>query len=65
MVCGGFEVEWMFTERFDGVRNETWALDLMEQAGFETKLRGEQIYALARKKPGAPIERYPEFLYVG
>lgn len=63
--CAGFEVEWMLTERFDEVAGETWALDLIEQAGMETRLRGEQIYCLARRREAAEIERYPAFLYTG
>ncbi len=62
--CAGYQVEWLFTERFEGVATETWALDLIERAGFDTKLRGEQMYCLARKKPDATVERYPSFLYV-
>ncbi|MBI1353935.1 MAG: methyltransferase domain-containing protein [Acidobacteria bacterium] len=62
--CAGFETEWLFTERFEGVATETWALELIEQAGFDPRLRGEQIYCLARKRDDAEVERYPAFLYV-
>ena len=62
--CAGFEAEWMLTERFEGVATETWVLDLIEQAGFDPRLRGEQIYCLARKKENAGIVRYPAVLYV-
>jgi SAM-dependent methyltransferase len=59
----GFEVENLITERMRGARHGTWVLDILKANGFETSLRGEQIYCLARKKQPATIDRFPAFLY--
>ena len=40
-----------------------WVQELLERNGFDTSLRGEQMYCLARKRSALPIERYPAFLY--
>ena len=39
-------------------------LNLIRQLKFSDELRGDDIFALARKT-SAPLERYPGFLYVG
>jgi predicted SAM-dependent methyltransferase len=60
----GFEIESLFTERLPDVDEGSWVLALLEDHGFDTSLRGEQIYRLARKgDPQAPRVRYPSFLY--
>jgi SAM-dependent methyltransferase len=61
--ASGFEIESLFTERIAGVDEGPWVQELLEQNGFDTSLRGEQMYCLARKRSGLPIERYPAFLY--
>ena len=39
------------------------AVRLLEEARLSTELRGDNIFALARKI-GPPVERYPKALYV-
>lgn len=60
----GFQIEVLITERMEGARHATWVADILRANGFDTGLRGEQIYCLARKSPqAAPADRFPEFLY--
>jgi len=47
----GFEVASLFT-KVAPARNNATSIQ-----------RGEQMFLLARKKSGAPIQRYPRFLY--
>ena len=58
-----FEVEHLITERVRGAQHATWVLDRLKANGFETSLRGEQIYCPARKKQPAASDRFPAFLY--
>jgi hypothetical protein len=37
--------------------------DFLEEHGYNTALRGEQIYCVANKRADASIVRYPDFLY--
>ncbi len=61
LVAAGFTVVALETD-------DVWAksnpaiLQLLRQLNFATDLRGDNIFALARKT-GAPVERYPEWLY--
>ena len=63
LVAAGFTVVALETD-------DVWAksnpaiLNLLRQLNFATDLRGDNIFALARKT-GAPVERYPEWLYTG
>jgi len=61
----GFSVETLFTEHIPGFPETGWVNEILETHRLPTDFRGEQIYCLARKTPGAKIVRYPEFLYVG
>jgi SAM-dependent methyltransferase len=60
--CGGFRVDTMFTEAAPGYHARNWVADFLRKQGFPGDLRGEQMYAVARKV-GAPVTRYPGFLY--
>ncbi len=61
--AAGFRVEKLFTDRIGGYEEGTWAHDLLERNGFDTRLRGEQIYCRAIADAALPVERYPSFLY--
>lgn len=61
----GYEVENLFTEVIPGYGTDTWVKGFLERNGFSTAFRGEQMYALARKRADRPIVRYPRFLYEG
>jgi SAM-dependent methyltransferase len=61
----GYEVENLFTEVIPGYGTDTWVKDFLERNGFSSAFRGEQMYALARKRADLPIVRYPKFLYEG
>lgn len=59
----GFEIETLITERMPKCNHATWVIELLKKNGFETVLRGEQIYCLCRKRAGRALERFPAFLY--
>ena len=63
---GGFEVELLETGEFREVPHpeQLWVEALLETHELATELRGDGIYAVGRKT-GAPVERYPDWLYVG
>ena len=61
--AAGFHVDALFTERTEGAHHATWVLEILQANGFETVLRGEQIYCVARKATPATLDRFPEFLY--
>jgi SAM-dependent methyltransferase len=63
--AAGFEVEALFTERIPGVDEGAWVGALLEREGFDTSLRGEQTYCLARRRAELPRDRYPKWLYAG
>jgi SAM-dependent methyltransferase len=63
LAAAGFGVESLFTEIIEGCDANVWVAELLRRLDLPTTLRGEQIYCLARKKPGMPITRYPRFLY--
>jgi SAM-dependent methyltransferase len=65
VTAAGFEVEALFTERIAGCDEGPWVKDFLERAGFDTSLRGEQIYCLARRRSDLPRERFPKWLYEG
>ncbi|MCI0661863.1 MAG: hypothetical protein L0220_12390 [Acidobacteria bacterium] len=45
------------------MRSNPAIIDLLTHVKFSTELRGDNIFALARKT-SSPIERYPKELYV-
>ncbi|MDQ2948157.1 MAG: methyltransferase domain-containing protein [Acidobacteriota bacterium] len=61
----GFEVQYLFTKIAPGYNSYLWVPKLLERNNATPILRGEQMFLLARKKSGMPIERYPPFLYEG
>ncbi|MEP7337554.1 MAG: methyltransferase domain-containing protein, partial [Acidobacteriota bacterium] len=62
LAAAGFEVIELETEDVWS-RSNPAILDLLKQVQISTELRGDNIFALA-KKTGAPIERYPKELYI-
>jgi predicted SAM-dependent methyltransferase len=63
VAAAGFEVEALFTERIAGNDEGAWVQSLLEREGFDTSLRGEQIYCVARRRSHLARERYPSWLY--
>jgi len=63
--AAGYEVENLFTEVIPGYGTDSWVKGFLERNGFSSAFRGEQMYAIARKRAGLPITRYPKFLYEG
>lgn len=59
----GFEVENLFTEVIPGYGTDLWVPDFLKRNNYPTKLRGEQMYCIARKRSGRAVDRYPKFLY--
>lgn len=59
----GFEMENLFTEVIPGYGTESWVRDFLVRNGFSPAFRGEQLYAIARKRVEKAINRYPTFLY--
>ncbi len=62
LAAAGFTVDELETEDV-WLRSNPAIIDLLKQVQFPTELRGDNIFALARKT-SAPIERYPKELYV-
>ncbi len=62
LAAAGFEVIELETEDVWS-RSNPAILDLLKQVHIGTELRGDNIFALA-KKTGAPVERYPKELYI-
>jgi len=60
--AAGFEIEHLFTEPIY-IHGALWVDDFLKRNRLPTTHRGEQIFVLARKKSGKPINRYPTFLY--
>jgi SAM-dependent methyltransferase len=61
----GYEIDYLFTEKIAGYEADLYYRDILELNHYPTNLRGEQMYCLAHKVAGAPITRYPSFLYHG
>jgi hypothetical protein len=61
--CAGFELNTLFTEQAPGYHAHTWVADFLKHHKLPTELRGEQMYAVARKVDGRTLQRYPGFLY--
>lgn len=62
LAAAGFTVVELETEDVWS-RSNPAILDLLRQVHIGTELRGDNIFALA-KKTGAPVERYPQELYI-
>lgn len=62
LVAAGFTVVELETEDV-WTRSNPAILELLKQVQISTELRGDNIFALARKT-GAPVERYPKELYI-
>ncbi len=63
--AAGFEVECLFTKNAPGYSSQGWVVNILRELKYPTQLRGEQMYCVARKVPGAAVVRYPGFLYEG
>lgn len=63
ITAAGFEIELLSTEHITGFENSRWALELLRSQGFDTSLRGEQTFCLARRRTGLPRDRHPRWLY--
>ncbi len=61
--AAGFEIEFLFTEPIDKFAEHLPMWNFLEEQGFNTAFRGEQIYCVAVKRSSLPVERYPLFLY--
>ncbi|MBL8205322.1 MAG: methyltransferase domain-containing protein [Blastocatellia bacterium] len=62
LIAAGFTIATLETEDVWSKSNPA-ILELLRQLKFSDELRGDDIFALARKT-SAPVERYPKFLYV-
>ena len=62
LAAAGFTVVELETEDVWS-RSNPAILDLLKQVHIGTELRGDNIFAVA-KKTGAPVERYPKELYI-
>jgi SAM-dependent methyltransferase len=63
--AAGFAIEYLFTRKVEGYNSHLWVTNFLERNGYSAALRGEQMYCLAKKVAGAPVTRYPGFLYEG
>lgn len=61
--AAGFEIEQLFTTYIEEYSTHLPLLRLLAEHGFSTELRGEQTWCVAVKRAGAPIDRFPWFLY--
>ncbi len=59
----GFEIENLFTEIAPGYEAHRWVAQFLERHRYPVDLRGEQMYAVARKNSARVLNRYPGFLY--
>ena len=59
VVAAGFPIEALFTEHLAGFDNSRWVQNLLLQEGFDTTLRGEQTYCVARRRASLPRDRHP------
>jgi SAM-dependent methyltransferase len=63
LVAAGFEVETLITEPIAEYAMNLPLWEFLEEHGYNTSLRGEQIYCVAIKRSNLPVTRYPPFLY--
>lgn len=62
--AAGFKISWLFTTYAPGYHSHIMeVLDILQQLGYPTALRGEQMFCVAKKCGALPITRYPGFLY--
>jgi len=61
--AGGFAVETLFTESTDDGQENRPLLKMLQDYGYNTEFRGEQIYCVAVKRSRLRVTRYPGFLY--
>jgi SAM-dependent methyltransferase len=60
---GGLEIEALFTEPIAEFEMNRPMWNFLEENGYNTSLRGEQIYCVAVKRSDLPVTRYPRYLY--
>jgi len=63
--AAGFEIESLFTEPIAEFAKNLPMWNFLEEHGYNSSLRGEQIYCVAVKRSALPVTRYPAFLYAG
>lgn len=63
LAAAGFKISWLFTTHAPGYHSRDEVVAILEQLGYPTALRGEQMYCVAEKRAGLPVTRYPAFLY--
>jgi SAM-dependent methyltransferase len=63
--AAGFEVVNLFTEVIPGYGTDARMRDFLERNQYSAAFRGEQLYAIVRKRAVLPTIRYPHFLYEG
>lgn len=61
--AGGFEIETLFTESIDDGQENRPLLKMLQDYGYSTEFRGEQIFCIAAKREQREVTRYPDFLY--
>lgn len=61
--AAGFEIETLITETIAGLEINLPIWNFLEEQGYNTALRGEQIFCVAVKREALPVNRYPKFLY--
>lgn len=64
MQAAGFQIELLITEPIAQFAKHLPMWNFLEEHGYNTAFRGEQIYCIGVKRRDAPLTRYPEFLYV-
>jgi SAM-dependent methyltransferase len=62
--AAGFEVELLFTENIPEYDHHRHLLDLLQENGYDIRLRGEQTYCMGIKHEDLPTIRFPRWLYV-
>lgn len=63
LASSGFDIVHLFSRSAPGYRSQERVNPLIHLLGYSTKLRGEQLFCLARKSARGIAERYPDFLY--
>ena len=63
LIASGFEVATLITEPIAEYAMNLPLWDFLEEHGYNTSLRGEQIYCVAIQRSNLPVTRYPHFLY--
>jgi SAM-dependent methyltransferase len=62
--AAGFEVETLIAEPIANLAENLSMWNFLEEHGYNTEYRGEQIYCIGVKRRELPVTRYPKFLYV-